>query len=89
MRKSLPGYNGYGTIQITYDIPSGTQGRNHPNPGKGYTGVTRTAYLPDTLEGREVLMVSLKYYYYYCNIQSNFDYPNLDCILNFRNPCPW
>ena len=30
----LPGYPKCGTITITYYIPSGTQGPEHPNPGK-------------------------------------------------------
>ena len=30
----LPGYPKFGTIDITYQIPSGTQGPEHPNPGK-------------------------------------------------------
>ena len=56
--QSLPGYGGYKTIQITYRIPSGTQGQNHPNPGRRYTGTTRVAYLPCTNEGWEVCRVS-------------------------------
>ena len=51
----LAGYLQYGTIIITYDIPGGTQNANHPNPGQPYAGCNRTAYLPDTQEGREVL----------------------------------
>ena len=51
----LPGYTQYGTIQITYEIPHGIQGPNHPNPGQQYTGCTRVTYLPDSPEGREVL----------------------------------
>ena len=54
---SLPDYEGHRTIQITYNIPDGTQSLNHPNPGQRYTGGTRVAYLPDTTEGREVSMV--------------------------------
>jgi len=30
---------------------------DHPNPGKRYTGTTRTAYLPDKPEGRQVLQL--------------------------------
>ena len=30
---------------------------DHPNPGKRYTGTRRTAYLPDTNEGRQVLQL--------------------------------
>jgi len=54
-KRSLPGYEGFNTIKITYYIPSGVQGRNHPNPGRQFTGDTRCAYLPDSPEGREVL----------------------------------
>ena len=48
-------FTGYGTIVISYHFPSGVQGREHPNPGQRYEGTSRTAYLPDTREGREVL----------------------------------
>ena len=51
----LPGYHQYRTIQITYEIPGGIQGPDHPNPGQQYTGCTRVTYLPDSPEGREVL----------------------------------
>ena len=40
-----------------YHFPSGVQGREHPNPGQRYEGTSRTAYLPDTYEGREVLQL--------------------------------
>jgi len=30
---------------------------DHPNPGERYTGTTRTAYLPDNPEGRQVLQL--------------------------------
>ncbi|XP_043107890.1 LOW QUALITY PROTEIN: E3 ubiquitin-protein ligase DTX3L [Puntigrus tetrazona] len=52
---SLPGYSHCGTIEIHYNIPSGIQTKNHPNPGKNFHGATRLAYLPDNLEGNEVL----------------------------------
>ncbi|CAH1257563.1 DTX3 [Branchiostoma lanceolatum] len=51
----LPGYERYGTIVIDYHIPGGTQGKEHPNPGLRFSGDMRTAYLPDSPEGREVL----------------------------------
>ena len=57
---SLPGYEGCGSITINYHIPSGIQGPNHPNPGKRFTGTSRTAYLPDNKEGREVLALLKK-----------------------------
>lgn len=56
----LPGFYHFGTIEIHYDIPSGYQKANHPNPGQRYHGTQRTAYLPDTKEGNEVLMLLKK-----------------------------
>ncbi|KAG7490894.1 hypothetical protein JOB18_044113 [Solea senegalensis] len=52
---SLPGYDKYGTIIIQYRIPAGIQTAEHPNCGQPYDGVTRTAYLPDSSEGRRIL----------------------------------
>ncbi|XP_070550588.1 E3 ubiquitin-protein ligase DTX3L-like [Ptychodera flava] len=52
---SLPGFSKCGSIIITYYFPSGYQKEEHPNPGKWYTGTTRTAYLPNNAEGQEVL----------------------------------
>ncbi|NXU30465.1 DTX3L ligase, partial [Thalassarche chlororhynchos] len=54
---SLSGYPSCGTIEITYDMRSGIQASNHPNPGKPYNGTSRTAYLPDSKEGREILQL--------------------------------
>ncbi|XP_029539046.2 E3 ubiquitin-protein ligase DTX3L-like isoform X2 [Oncorhynchus nerka] len=51
----IPGYHGYGVIVISYDIPGGKQTKKHSNPGKGFIGAHRTAYLPDNQEGNEVL----------------------------------
>jgi deltex-like protein len=53
-RVRLAGYEKYGTIEITYNFPSGFQTDEHPHPGKFYKGTTRMAYLPDSPEGREV-----------------------------------
>ncbi|XP_033764133.1 uncharacterized protein LOC117345222 [Pecten maximus] len=50
----LPGYSGYGIINITYDFPSGKQGTDHPTPGNLYQGIMRPAYLPDNEKGRLV-----------------------------------
>uniref|UniRef100_A0A2K6TC91 E3 ubiquitin-protein ligase n=1 Tax=Saimiri boliviensis boliviensis TaxID=39432 RepID=A0A2K6TC91_SAIBB len=36
-------------------VDSCLQKKEHPNPGKSYSGVHRTAYLPDNKEGRKVL----------------------------------
>ena len=55
LNMSLPGYDSsVGTIEIVYSIPSGLQNAQHPNPGRPYHGCVRTAYLPDTSEGRRV-----------------------------------
>ncbi|XP_056108492.1 E3 ubiquitin-protein ligase DTX3L-like isoform X2 [Rhinichthys klamathensis goyatoka] len=54
-RMSLAGYPSCGTIEIHYDIPSGIQTKQHPNPGQRFHGTTRHAYLPDNPEGNEVL----------------------------------
>ncbi|XP_034550804.1 uncharacterized protein LOC117820949 isoform X2 [Notolabrus celidotus] len=53
--RSLSGFPNCGSITITYDIPGGKQTEKHPNPGKYFNGLTRTAYLPDNKEGKEVL----------------------------------
>uniref|UniRef100_A0A671YDH1 E3 ubiquitin-protein ligase n=2 Tax=Sparus aurata TaxID=8175 RepID=A0A671YDH1_SPAAU len=52
---SLPGFEDCGTIVIDYYLPSGEQTERHPNPGQRYDGTSRTAYLPDNKEGKEVL----------------------------------
>ncbi|XP_013419979.1 uncharacterized protein LOC106180517 [Lingula anatina] len=51
---SLPGYEGYKTIVIKIIFPDGIQQEDHPHPGYPYKGTRRTAFLPDTAEGREV-----------------------------------
>ena len=48
-------FAGYRKIVISYQFPSGVQGPEHSNPGQYYQGTSRTAYLPDNHEGREVL----------------------------------
>ncbi|CAL1279606.1 unnamed protein product [Larinioides sclopetarius] len=59
---SLPGYPECDTIRIIYNIPSGTQGPEHPRPGKIYTsrGFPRHCYLPDNEMGRKVLRLLVK-----------------------------
>ncbi|XP_055016365.1 uncharacterized protein LOC110171288 isoform X2 [Boleophthalmus pectinirostris] len=59
-RSSIPGYEGFGSIEISYDIPSGIQTAKHPSPGQWYSGINRTAYLPDNREGNEVLFLLRK-----------------------------
>ncbi|XP_014794258.1 PREDICTED: E3 ubiquitin-protein ligase DTX3L [Calidris pugnax] len=53
----LPGYPGCGTIEIRYSMQGGIQTSNHPNPGKPYGSIRRTAYLPDNKEGQEILQL--------------------------------
>jgi len=49
------GYEKCGTIQIQYSFPDGIQGPEHPSPGVKYAGTSRTCFLPDNDEGREIL----------------------------------
>ncbi|KAL1494531.1 hypothetical protein ABEB36_010115 [Hypothenemus hampei] len=57
IERSLPGYSNFRTIQIVYNIQSGIQGPEHPNPGREFyaVGFPRVAYLPDNPKGRKVL----------------------------------
>ncbi|XP_068102384.1 E3 ubiquitin-protein ligase DTX3L-like [Hyperolius riggenbachi] len=57
---SLPGFPECGTIEISYHFPGGTQKENHPHPGRHYSGTSRTAYLPDNPEGRDILQLLRK-----------------------------
>ncbi|KAL3865257.1 hypothetical protein ACJMK2_006871 [Sinanodonta woodiana] len=54
MKFDLAGYEGHGSIVITYDFPAGRQESNHPSPGAWYSRMMRIAYLPNTAEGRTV-----------------------------------
>ncbi|XP_067405679.1 E3 ubiquitin-protein ligase DTX3L [Emydura macquarii macquarii] len=53
----IPGYPKCGTIKIDYLMHGGVQTENHPNPGRPYYGTSRTAYLPDNKEGKEILQL--------------------------------
>ncbi|CAH1257713.1 DTX3L [Branchiostoma lanceolatum] len=53
----LPGYEDFGAIVISYSFWSGTQGPDHPNPGRYFSGTSRTAYLPNNDEGRELVQL--------------------------------
>ncbi|KAM3621325.1 uncharacterized protein V6R79_009677 [Siganus canaliculatus] len=57
---SLPGFLNCGTIVINYHIPSGRQTKKHPSPGRFYSGIQRTAFLPDNQEGNEVVRLLKK-----------------------------
>ncbi|XP_071945422.1 E3 ubiquitin-protein ligase DTX4-like [Antedon mediterranea] len=53
---SLQSFNDCSTIRIIYEIPPGTQGPEHPQPGKKYTAnFPRHCYLPDNEMGRKIL----------------------------------
>lgn len=53
----LPGNPSHNTIQITFRFTHGTQGPEHPHPGRQYSASNfpRMAYLPDSPEGLEAL----------------------------------
>ena len=59
-KQKLPGYKQYGTIKILYNIPSGIQDKEHPNHGQHFDGMSHTAYLPDSPEGKKVLRLLKK-----------------------------
>ncbi|XP_061197622.1 uncharacterized protein LOC133205769 isoform X2 [Saccostrea echinata] len=52
-KRSLPGYEGHGTIIVSYIIDAEKQGREHPHPGRQLAGrLERSAFLPDNKDGR-------------------------------------
>ncbi|XP_050406444.1 uncharacterized protein LOC126821890 [Patella vulgata] len=51
----LEGFSHCDTIEIIYSFNDGIQSANHPRPGYPFKGKTETAYLPDNMEGREIL----------------------------------
>ncbi|KAG5682662.1 hypothetical protein PVAND_012001 [Polypedilum vanderplanki] len=55
--KALPGHEDCNTIQIIYNIASGIQTENHPNPGRAFfaVGFPRICYLPENPTGRKIL----------------------------------
>eukprot|EP00523_Entomoneis_sp_CCMP467_P004476 CAMPEP_0168751450 /NCGR_PEP_ID=MMETSP0724-20121128/17831_1 /TAXON_ID=265536 /ORGANISM="Amphiprora sp., Strain CCMP467" /LENGTH=313 /DNA_ID=CAMNT_0008799577 /DNA_START=76 /DNA_END=1018 /DNA_ORIENTATION=+ len=42
-------------LEIMYSLQGGKQKEYHPNPDANFSGITRTAYLPNSSEGRAVL----------------------------------
>ncbi|XP_062875046.1 E3 ubiquitin-protein ligase DTX3L [Trichomycterus rosablanca] len=52
---TLPGHDRYPTVKITYRIPDGIQGEEHPNPGSPFQGGVFEAYLPLNSKGRALL----------------------------------
>jgi len=55
-KSKVEGYeDSKGQIVIDYHFSNGTQSKEHPHPGKKFTGTSRTCYLPDNEKGREVL----------------------------------
>eukprot|EP00924_Labyrinthula_sp_SR-Ha-C_P009852 snap_masked-scaffold_21-processed-gene-1.29-mRNA-1 protein AED:0.04 eAED:0.04 QI:0/-1/0/1/-1/1/1/0/339 len=57
---SCEGYFGDPTIVLCFGFPSGKQGKNHPHPGRSYSGTNRVAYLPDTADGRKAARLLLQ-----------------------------
>ncbi|MCJ8739186.1 hypothetical protein PDJAM_G00044290 [Pangasius djambal] len=52
---NLPGYEQCRTAKITYSIPDGIQGEEHPNPGLPFQGGVFEAYLPLSSKGQGLL----------------------------------
>ena len=52
------GHEKVGTWVMTMKFEAGYQTKDHPNPGVRYPGDTRIAYVPDTQDGRQALMLS-------------------------------
>lgn len=52
--KSLPDYEGCGTIVITFNFQGGIQGPDHANPGERFSEIFCSAYLPNNLTEVEV-----------------------------------
>ncbi|KAK3606554.1 hypothetical protein CHS0354_041515 [Potamilus streckersoni] len=59
IQESLPGYEGFETIQISYTIQSGTQGPEHPHPGKRFSAraFPRMGFLPANERGKKILLM--------------------------------
>ncbi|XP_040918461.1 uncharacterized protein si:busm1-163l24.3 [Toxotes jaculatrix] len=52
---SLAGHSKDSTIKITYCIPDGIQGKDHPSPGKPFQGGMFEAFLPDCEKTKNLL----------------------------------
>lgn len=52
---SVPGHTKDSAIKITYVIPDGIQGEDHPSPGEPFQGGTFQAYLPDSENTRKLV----------------------------------
>ncbi|XP_022595116.1 uncharacterized protein LOC111217498 [Seriola dumerili] len=51
----VPGYKRESAFKITYNIPDGIQGMDHPSPGKPFKGGQFEAFLPDCEMTRNLL----------------------------------
>ena len=58
--ESLPGFEGSGTIAVSFCFYAGIQSSEHPKPGVTYRGITCTAYIPDTKEGKDIFKLLRK-----------------------------
>lgn len=58
--ESLPGFEGSGTIAMSFHFYGGIQGTEHPNPGNEYKGTSYKAYLPETNEGKYIFKLLRK-----------------------------
>ena len=51
--EDLPGFDGDGTLEMIFFMPSGIQNLHHPLPGSPYHGESVRAFLPHNSEGKE------------------------------------
>lgn len=53
--RPVKGHEGFSTIVIRYSFPRSIQGSKHPTPGAEIPADERICYLPNTVEGQEIL----------------------------------
>lgn len=56
----LPGFEGSGTIAVSFHFYGGIQGTEHPNPGNEFKGTSYKACLPETNEGKDIFKLLRK-----------------------------
>ena len=52
---TIPGESVNSVITIVFSFDNGIQDSRHPSPGQLYTGTSRSVYLPNSIEGQNVL----------------------------------
>ena len=84
--KGLPGYEDYHAIQITYNMSSGVQDARHAFPGSPYyaIGFPKTAFLPDTEQGRLLLKLLEKAFNQHLTFTLTANKGSKDAILTWN-----